>query len=824
MKKAFAGLGLVTVVALAVTLIGSAPAYASSSVSVTVNTISRTDTGTLVYDVNANYSGLMAAGSICSVLPRNCTAYVQVQYVSDGSIHSLGSANLWSGNGTGSTKFASTASQPQISAVRAGITVGSADTSDIFSDWNLVADPWQPPTVGISVNSITRSSAGSLGYDLTASYARLAAYGNICWFDFRSCTAYVQAQYASDGSVHSLDSKNLYSGNGTGTTQFTSTTGMPQISAVRALITIGNANTPNLVSAWVPVSDPWQPQSVGVVVNSITRSAAGSLGVDLTASYARVMATGSVCLSSWSYCTAYFEAQYAGDGTVHSLGSQSIYATTGTGTTQFTTTNGMPQISAVRVRVNGAGGPDVVSDWVSVSDPWQPQSVGVVVNSITRNAAGSLGFDLTASFARVMATGSVCLSSWSYCTASFEAQYAGDGSSHSIGSKSIYATTGTGTTQFTAITAMPQVSAVRVRVNGAGGPDLVSDWVPVSENIQGGHDLDSSLSMALAAIAGMGPTEACITLFPVGTHQQGSSVNDQQLLCLEATNEGKTVAQFLTPYLRTLTPRAITNLLVAAGIAQSASVQAANPGLDIDYDLPLPGGCVWVDLHHATCSTSTGTVQLPPKSAPPRQDPVWESNAKTKAQQNPTAPAPVPVPPPATSPLASASPADIDVIRDETCEAQLARYQDAAGLTDDACDKTAIFFTGNGSPEATQHDREAIAANPAWFKLTYASTDEKAAAGKNRKSSWYGSPGCTERVAGQQCDEYPYFATNEGYPDGNPSLKMITSGDNISQGGSYGAFTQKCFAGVPPTNQVGRQFLVVPLPPGVPTASVCARP
>ncbi|MFJ8896597.1 NucA/NucB deoxyribonuclease domain-containing protein [Leifsonia sp. NPDC102414] len=674
------------------------------------------------------------------------------------------------------------------------------------------------------MNSISRTTSGGISYNITGSYARVAASGNVCAAYFQNCALILEAKYAADDTVHTIGSANLYSTNGTGSNQFSMTTSLPKISAVRTRVTVGRTDTADLVSDWVPVADPWEPPSVGVSVNSISRTTNGSISFDLTGTYSHLMEAGGVCSAVWSYCVMYFDARYAGDGSVHSLGSKDLYSGTGTGSAQFTSVTSLPQVAAVRTRITGGGGPDLVTDWISVADGWAPPSVGLAIDSMSRNSSGTLLYSITASYARLMEYGGVCSAVWSFCVVYLDARYSGDGTVHSLASKDVYGGPGTGTAQFSTPTSA-SITAVRARVSGGGGPDLASAWVPVSENIQGGHDLDSALSMALAAISGMEPMEACITLFPVGSHQQGSSVNDQQLACLEATNEGKTVAQFLSPYLRTLSARQITNMLVAAGIAQASSTQAANPSLDIDYDLPLPSGCSWVDLHNVVCSTSSGTVQIAPKSAPPRQDPVWESNVEGRAQQNPTPPDPADDPPPATSPISGASPGDIDVIRQETCEQYLAAYQDAAGVSDDACDKSPIFFTGSSSPEGTKHDREAIAANPSWFKLTYASAAEKAAAGKTRNSSWYGAPGCPAPEAGMQCDEYPYFATNEGYPDGAPSLKMIPSADNAAQGGKYSAFVKQCFASVPPTDQAGRKFLVVPLPPGIPTAPpVCARP
>jgi hypothetical protein len=450
-----------------------------------------------------------------------------------------------------------------------------------------------------------------------------------------------------------------------------------------------------------------------------------------------------------------------------------------------------------------------------------------------RDNNGLLSYDVTAHAARVTETGAVCQGGTFYCYVQLWGQ-ATDGTAQFIQSLKVNDSAPVDLHFYAAGKQIPKVVALRAVVTVAGQPnpqpDLIAEWTPVSENIHAGHDLNSALTMALAAVDGMPLVEACFTLFPVGTHSVGS-VNDQQAACDTATAGGKSLAEFLKAYLGSLTRHQVTRMLAAAGIATTASVTAAHPELaNLDYDVPLLGGCVWVDMRSIQCPTSTGPVVVAPKSAPSRQDPTWEANQAAKAAQDraktgaPTPQVPTPAPN-VSSPWTNSSPSQIDVDNAEECNDQLSKAIDAgANIDEDSCDTTAIFFTAGSSPEATQHDREAIASNPAWLRLTYSSSAEKLAAGKPRNPSWYGSSGCPAPVTGMQCDEYPYYTTNEGYPDGSPSLKLIPAGDNASQGGSYGNFAKQCFASIPQTDQIGRQFLVIPLPSVIPTTTwVCAN-
>jgi len=145
------------------------------------------------------------------------------------------------------------------------------------------------------------------------------------------------------------------------------------------------------------------------------------------------------------------------------------------------------------------------------------------------------------------------------------------------------------------------------------------------------------------------------------------------------------------------------------------------------------------------------------------------------------------------------------------------------------CVNLPVFVTGSDVTEATNHDLEAIVGHPQWAKLNY----EQSSA-KNGSRNWYDAvPPCdVSGDAGQQCDEFPYWATEQGGPLApiTPSLKYIDGRDNTTQGGKYGNFVTACAlrTGTPQTgaNAVGgTAFLVVPIASsaGIPSAYLCNR-
>jgi hypothetical protein len=123
-----------------------------------------------------------------------------------------------------------------------------------------------------------------------------------------------------------------------------------------------------------------------------------------------------------------------------------------------------------------------------------------------------------------------------------------------------------------------------------------------------------------------------------------------------------------------------------------------------------------------------------------------------------------------------------------------------------------IFASGSDVPEATKHDIEALGSYPGWVHLTYEPREGKPGEG------WQ-TGRCGVLASNMHCDEYPFFATEQGGPSAQPlpDLRAIERTQNLSQGDMYSGFVQ---SGV---LHLGSPFLGVPVPPAaeVPTWYAC---
>jgi hypothetical protein len=140
------------------------------------------------------------------------------------------------------------------------------------------------------------------------------------------------------------------------------------------------------------------------------------------------------------------------------------------------------------------------------------------------------------------------------------------------------------------------------------------------------------------------------------------------------------------------------------------------------------------------------------------------------------------------------------------------------------CLNLPIFATGSDVPEATQHDRDAIAGDqghPAWVQLNYEPSGGKDTHWKDSKDA------CQPSEAPEKnCDEYPFLASMQGYPASpQPHLRKINAAQNQLQGSFYSGFLLQCGLRTPGTPS-GAPFLVIPLPAGsnIPTTSICNVP
>jgi hypothetical protein len=107
------------------------------------------------------------------------------------------------------------------------------------------------------------------------------------------------------------------------------------------------------------------------------------------------------------------------------------------------------------------------------------------------------------------------------------------------------------------------------------------------------------------------------------------------------------------------------------------------------------------------------------------------------------------------------------------------------------------------------------------MQLTYVKGGEKGV----KRAKWAESPECFGKVkvgSGNECDEFPFFASEEGYPKAQPDLRVISAQQNKSQGGSLSQFFRGCASlNAAERGSAGRRFLVVPWV--LPTMSWCPK-
>lgn len=300
-----------------------------------------------------------------------------------------------------------------------------------------------------------------------------------------------------------------------------------------------------------------------------------------------------------------------------------------------------------------------------------------------------------------------------------------------------------------------------------------------------------ALTLALAAYP---LSQICEELtFAQGTHTLNSSVNDQALMCNGAVVAGKPLPQFLAD-------------LAAAG---------------------LGGASVWWVLHNLT--GSDGAVVAPdvapepdtspnpnPMPAPPILGPAWPwEDLSTQIQlQN-----------------AFLTEDEADTVT-QACTWYVAA---AEQRPDQDCVDRPIFASGRTDVfDATQHDEDALVFDwPLWVFQNYE-------LGSAKSNQGWATGKCPGKLDTQDCDEFPFLATEQGGPLANPypNLAGVDSTQNQLQGFLYGrnspvnggpSFRVKCnlqtgTPGGPGENSTGgTAFLLVPLPAEaeIPTLRIC---
>ncbi|WAC50303.1 NucA/NucB deoxyribonuclease domain-containing protein [Frigoribacterium sp. SL97] len=318
-------------------------------------------------------------------------------------------------------------------------------------------------------------------------------------------------------------------------------------------------------------------------------------------------------------------------------------------------------------------------------------------------------------------------------------------------------------------------SAASVHVSAQQPTDPVGPAGLTVHHLSDGVDAEA----LAAALAGVAPSAICDgLLFVKGTHQSGSSVSDQYLACSQTAR-------------------------VTGATARSVLLAVRSAGGDAALSAV---GLYYVGAGTAPAAAPAWTQQVNPAppsgpTLPSRLPDFWRVGAVASALLS-------------TNPALSPSYA-------ETVATQCLARMAAAGL--DAysdCKSDRMFVVGQDgtTDEATDHDADAITSYPAWVQLDY-----RPAAENTSPRGWYASqPECSS-ITGQQCDEFPFFASAQGGRDASPrpSLRMINAAHNQQEGYNYNSFLATCGLYAAPAND--RQYLVVPMPSGsgVPTLNIC---
>jgi hypothetical protein len=210
----------------------------------------------------------------------------------------------------------------------------------------------------------------------------------------------------------------------------------------------------------------------------------------------------------------------------------------------------------------------------------------------------------------------------------------------------------------------------------------------------------------------------------------------------------------------------------------------------------------------------------PPTSQPPETLPgVWDAPIDQAAQQILT-----------LNPAAELTDVEAEEIA-KRC-AWLAAETGVA-LSDCGKEGLPIFLTGSDTPQSSQHDLEAILGlngetpHPEWVSLNYVNK-----ANQIGSRGWYRSdPRCasSSRPDKRDCDEFPFYSSAQGgsmaMPE--PSLRVLPSGDNRSQGNKLRLFYGACGLQTGSPNSSGTaivggdRFLILPMPIGPPTLALC---
>lgn len=285
----------------------------------------------------------------------------------------------------------------------------------------------------------------------------------------------------------------------------------------------------------------------------------------------------------------------------------------------------------------------------------------------------------------------------------------------------------------------------------------------------------AALATALAAgkVTGQKICDASVE-YP-GTHQSGSSVSDQTLACYAALARAGATLDSILKAMRTNGGEGMLENIALDFAGDGSRPAAAPPWVGSDQGRPTNG--------------RSTTPSLPDFWRIPKSAPQLSGEYSAAAKQ--------------------------------TVMTQCVQLVSIALIGDPiaTCKSRPIFSSGQSDvPESTNHDIAALSQTPQWIQLHYRSAAENPSYDGWQKSQ----PACASTTAAQNCDEYPFFSSQEGGGQAvpAPSLKKIDKLDNQKQGSNYSSFLSVCNI----YSATDKTFLAVPIPPifdTVPTLAIC---
>ena len=310
---------------------------------------------------------------------------------------------------------------------------------------------------------------------------------------------------------------------------------------------------------------------------------------------------------------------------------------------------------------------------------------------------------------------------------------------------------------------------------------------------------DSTAAIALLAVAAPVMLDPCIEMFPRGPNTNQGSLNDLQEACETARAAGLSWSATFAQLVANAGSLILVDALIAAHDGGARLGAPPRPGRTPEDPTAVP----------------PGTTPLQP--GPPLFDSVFLDGGSNRILQRDRV-----INGHYTQPTDAAAAA-------RTVYAQCIRLAAFAGsgIARTDCDTKPIFAPGADIDELALHAWEVISQSPSTVKMKAVKRTEQ-----TLQRTWYNAAPyaayCALPMPGQECDEYPYYSSEDAGP--RPSgdlypgqLKNVDGDQNGKEGFVRGAFHTTCGLTTPPRGDPKREFIVVPMPEQdlIPTLAYC---